>query len=737
VNDSLREDYRAVPPSTGLETGRIEPPAGKPDGHPISAVIVLGVIAAVFFIQYTLPIRDGDLWWQMAYARDFLDRHTLVADHGAFSWTEVDARPVYCAWISQLVLYGIHEAAGLPGLFVLRYLAMAVHILLFWLYARKIGLQGYGLTWLVCLMGLLMSVCASLVKPELFSYALICLMVYLWFVIKTAGEPAYRSCYLFPLIILFWVNAHGGFIFGCLFLFMVGVGETLNALFSPAVAMSRRLLRHLLASCLLSLLAVFATPYGHRYPHALLDGVSDFTPGHYAGIHTWGSIFSDAMSVYHYVDFLIAGCVLLGVLLFVRLRRGRFDWALLLVNLLMIVCYLKFIRSSYLWVPVLCFSTLFLLRDHRSVLDPANPKLGRVVTVLVVLVALLLGGRSYHDRFHRDYEVVYPGFGLSDYHPVEEADFIDTHLSAYRIGNDYNIGGYLVWRLGPEKKLLIDSRSFPFRRWLDRYYRFEQGIDVRGFLDEHRADVWIIWHQFHALNRWFLGSPDWRLVYYGDSAMVYAGAGVELATGLPHSGRGIHDIRNFLQATAVLRHAVALDDWPNVDLMLAAMKERFTRRNQQDLILAFETLGLGLRSYEAGSYGAAVAALEKAKSGAVVWNDRMLANAYMQLAWRYWADDDLVAAKQIVDKAVRLYPESPSALYNAGVVNWYLGRAGMMTPRRDIVDGLLGAFIASGAGEEGIPESVRQIADAILADRYDAKPPILRPPAPKPPSGTR
>lgn len=726
-----------MPPGIGLNTECIEPLPRKPDGHPISAVIVLGVIAAVFFIQYTLPIRDGDLWWQMAYARDFLERHTLVADHAAFSWSDVDTRPVYCAWISQLFLYGVHRVAGLPGLFVLRYLAMAFFILLYWLHAKRAGLQEYGSIWLVCLVGLLMSAGASLVKPELFSYVLICSIVYLWFVIKTVGEAAYRSCYIFPLIILLWVNTHGGFIFGCLFLFMVGGGEALNALFSPKIAMSRRLLRHLFASCLLSLVAIFCTPYGYRYPYALLYGLFDFKPGHYAGIHAWNTIFSESMRVYHYVDFLIIGCAVLGVLFVVRIRRRRFDWAILLVNLAMILCYLKFIRSSYLWVPVLCFSILFLLRDHRSVLDPANPKLKVVTTALVVVAAVLLGVRSYNDRFNKDYEVVYPGFGLSDYHPVEEADFIDAHLSGYRIGNDYNIGGYLVWRLGPEKTFLIDSRHFPFHKWFDGYNRFEQGIDVRGFLDENRADVWVIWHQFQALNRWFLRSPDWRPVFYGDSAMVYVDSGVDLERGLPQNGTGIYHIRNFLQATAVLRHALALRDWPNVDLMLTAMNKRFTREDQQHLILAFETLGLGLRAYDAGSYQAAVAELEKAKFGKRVWNDQALANAYMQLAWRYWTNNDLTAVKTITDKAVRLYPDSPPALYNAGVVNWYLGKTGVMNTRQDIIEKMLRAFLVSSKEAEWVPESVQGIARAILADRYDAKPPLLRPPDLQPPSGAK
>ena len=50
-----------------------------------------------------------------------LDRGTLILDSRIYSWTPTSNAMTYCAWISELTLYGLWRATGLSGIFALRY----------------------------------------------------------------------------------------------------------------------------------------------------------------------------------------------------------------------------------------------------------------------------------------------------------------------------------------------------------------------------------------------------------------------------------------------------------------------------------------------------------------------------------------------------------------------------------------------------------------------------------------
>ncbi|MGH7340654.1 MAG: hypothetical protein ACREKH_09210 [Candidatus Rokuibacteriota bacterium] len=103
-----------------------------------------------------------------------LARGTLIPDHTPYSWTPASNAAIYCAWLSQLVLYGLWNALGLPGLFALRYAVVGGVVLLLWIHARRWGVLAAGptygaATYLILTVVAIGAYAGSLVKPELFS----------------------------------------------------------------------------------------------------------------------------------------------------------------------------------------------------------------------------------------------------------------------------------------------------------------------------------------------------------------------------------------------------------------------------------------------------------------------------------------------------------------------------------------------------------------------------------------
>jgi hypothetical protein len=248
------------------------------------SIITIGLISSS-------PPGDGDLWWQMLYGKYMIENLTLIPDHSVFSWTVAENTVFYCAWIAEILLYSIHSIAGLPGLYGFRYLAALLPmVLLLW-----VGKKNRSATPTVIWLGFLVCYLASFgyggaLKPEMLSFLLFALTVAIYFKLKT--EPKnWKLCYLFPAVMLVWVNTHGGFFVGMTFLGVAVVGELVNYLFRSQAAWPRKLLKHLAISAGLTLVALCCNPYGIHYPIQVVTNILEMNDQHFANIVAYKDIF--------------------------------------------------------------------------------------------------------------------------------------------------------------------------------------------------------------------------------------------------------------------------------------------------------------------------------------------------------------------------------------------------------------------------------------------------------------
>ncbi len=540
------------------------------------------VVLLTLGIRYAEPVRDGDLWWQMAYGRYLIEHRTLIPDHTAFTWTPAENAAVYCAWLSEIFLYLLHAAGGLPALFAFRYACLLIFVLAVYLLARRLGVAGHPLTWLICLLGVLMSQNAAYIKPEIFSYVFMTLTVLAWLRIKGGGNRARRTCWLLPALMLLWVNSHGGFIFGAVFFLVMGIGEALNLLFTPEAAIPAAVRPPFFSALVLSGLAIFVTPYGWRYPAHLVSSLLVHTQeGYFKVIEAYMSTLDPRAAHFHYASYLAAAGLILLSLMAHRTKHPRPDYAILLTNLAFAFLFTRFLRATYYWAPVFSLSAVHLLARRPRGFRPDGRLPASALGGLILLACVFFGARACFDAVCKPYGSRWCGFGISYQNPVEAADFIRSHLPRYRLGNDYGSGGYLLWALWPEEKVMIDPRQFPFKAWLDRYGAFHSGVRVRAFLRDFPFQVCCVRYECRGLIGWFLHAPDWKLAFYGPAAAVFARKDVTLPRGVPRRGRGLEKVRNITQALFVFDFAARIRDWRSARRILAGMRERFKCPNQR------------------------------------------------------------------------------------------------------------------------------------------------------------
>lgn len=711
---------------------------------PVWGVVLACVTLVTLAVIFAEPVRDGDLWWHLVYARYMLENRTLIPDHTIFTWTPTETGSIYCSWLADLLLYLGHVCGRLPLLFVLRYLCMlslpAVGLVL----ARRYRVSRHPLVHLSILCAVLMSYSAAYIKPEILSYVLMTLTTAVWIRLKASDEGAWTWCYAFPVLMLVWVNAHGGFIFGLAFLACMLAGEELNALYCPAAALPLRVRQHLFATVAASAMVCLVTPYGLHYPRQLLRDVFGGNPiGSSQSLGAYVSIFYPGTERLHYPQYLVVAVVILLVLCSRWVRSRRFDWSIAVTNIAFALLYTRFLRTTFYWAPIFAYSVIVLLAQDRRWLWPSRRRAATPLFAGIAVVALALSSRAVYESVADPASSErWLGFGVSYFNPVEETEFIRDNCAGARIGNDYDSGAYLMWRLWPHAKVFIDPRQFPFRSWYAAYRQFETGRDIPGLLRRFPSDIWLVKHRRKTLMGWFQRSPEWHPVFYGPVGAVFRRVASTDPRPPPARGEGLSSIRNVEHTFFPLIFALNVGDVEGAQIIYSGMKKRYSLPVHREAVDSAARLIEAVHAYQREDYAQACKPLAGLLKGDLIKAKPLLVNCLLQLAAARWRHDDYGAAVRASEEALKLLPDSALASYNAGVARWHAHRVSALQASASAQTGLGGnaaadtrwrallrQFVDTAERDEGIPRQSLAIARQILEhNTYQGRPPLLQPP---------
>ncbi len=701
------------------------------------ASLLILIILITLAFRYALPIRDGDIWFHMLYGKYFLENKTLIADHTIFSWTPTTNDTIYCTWLPDIFFYLLYSAFGLKGLFVLRYACLFSLVLGCYLYARNLKIVLHPITWLICLLAVLMSYTAAFIKPEIISYLLMTLLVWNWWHIRSRGDEVWKHVYLFPLIILIWVNSHGGFIFGAVFLFLAGSGELLNTWFASTNTLAPRVRKHLAVALLLAAIMVLVTPYGFHYPVQLFFDLipnqanMDFNNK----VAAYNSPFATSDS------YLFATCantvIVMMVFLFFR-NFKKIEWSNLLTNLVFAFLYTRFFRTTFFWVPVFLFSSLYMLslRDTLPSRHKYHRAFHKVLPIVSVTVCLLFSSKILYNSVVMPEKFLWMGFGISDFNPVTETEYIKKHFPKARIGNSYDQGAYLLWELWPDNKVFFDARHFPYKNWSNDFFNFVNGVNVEEMLKKYPSDLWCIGLMHRKLLWKLLSSGDWKLAFYGKNSAVLVRADILLPANTPRVSQKVFEIRNLASVVEVFRFACSRKDWDTADKILEVIKKTYTGDVYSVGIKWATNMYGGMKAYHQGNYEEALPYLESMSESSMIFK-YMLTSCYHYLSGEAWKRGEDLKALGFAKKAWALVPDNPYSYYSLGAILWQIQQ---MRPDYKVSTGdgkvqlewreFLLEYLRS-APKEAEFDAFRPLAQVMLDGQMESKPPLLIPPEPE------
>lgn len=163
------------------------------------------------FLLCLTPLANMDIWWHLRTGQLILERGA-VPQLDWYTYTGPEQVWIDLHWSFQLVVAAVFAWGGIDGLILLKGLLLAAGVALA---LRAVGNELP--VWIKSLLWLLPVVTIydrNVMRPEVFSYVF--LACALWIVTLAERQP--RLIWLFPVLLLVWVNFHGLFVLGLLVL---------------------------------------------------------------------------------------------------------------------------------------------------------------------------------------------------------------------------------------------------------------------------------------------------------------------------------------------------------------------------------------------------------------------------------------------------------------------------------------------------------------------------------------
>jgi hypothetical protein len=481
-------------------------------------------------------LNDADTAWHIR-AGDYILQTGTPPDTDIFSYTMYGKPWIAHEWLSEVIFSLIHRASGLTGLVIFSSLLIsATFTALFRLLIRK------GVSILPAAFLTLLATATSanhwLARPHLFSITLTLLWVYLLDSYHTTRKTAYL--YLLPMVMMLWVNLHGGYFTGLLLIVIYGVSEVMTIAIGERGSgggWSARGLADLSLAMAGCLLAALANPFGYRIlvlPFLFLK--DKYIVDH---ISEWASASFHGFSGFETYLLLILAVLALsprkmkwaeiGLLLFsvhMSLFAARFHAVFAVIVTPFVGVHLQALlercRDGNEFRPRFRGITRWFLalsgRIERMSGSLRVPGLS-VLAATALVVILLFGVPKTIAPFLRY------GFNPQKY-PVAALDFVqDNHLSG-NVYNKYYFGGYLIYRFFPDPayRVFIDGRAVDL--YGETFFKdFFQVVDYpqpgwSQVLDQFNVQ-WVIHTPDSALSSVLLESPDWALIYSDKVANIF------------------------------------------------------------------------------------------------------------------------------------------------------------------------------------------------------------------------
>lgn len=500
----------------------------------VTDVIFVMLLATLTIVGSQRMFGDGDPGCHIKTGEYILNHRTLPRED-PFSFTMAGKEWVAWEWLSDVIFAWIHGILGLNGVAVFCNLIVAVTFCFLFkiLLSKRVNI-------LIALSLVLVTLGASflhwLARPHIVSW-LFTLISY-WMLDEYQLRRK-KYIYSLPLIMLVWVNLHGGFMIGLILTSIYFFGNFLMFMTISDKTHARDCLRislFLAFIWLFSLFASFINPYGLKLiPHIVDTYVSKSLIVDNTNEFMSPNFHDNTVKLYE-----LCVILLIVVLSFSRRRFNFIQIGLIIFwfhmslfssrNIPLFLIIITPIIGEYLndilnqlqnrmdikeWIKKI-IERFFLISKRFHNLEPGtNSPLYFVMSVVVVVLLCLNGGRVWNRN------ILSAQFDNKRF-PVDAASFIEANQIHGKMFNEFTWGGYLIYRLYPRQKVFIDGRADMYGEPFVKDYIevIRAGTNWSSVLEKNDIN-WAILPTSSPIATVLFADNGWKYIYRDDVAAIF------------------------------------------------------------------------------------------------------------------------------------------------------------------------------------------------------------------------
>jgi hypothetical protein len=418
-------------------------------------------------------------------------------------------------WLAELIMALVHKTFGLTGV-VLSFsvLLAATH----WLLYRTLRSRSDDI--ILCTLVTLLATAASsshwLARPHVFSLFL----TLLWY--RRLDGFQYRdegTLYWLPVLMLCWVNLHGGFVIGLILLGLYIIGNVLGSIGATPTQShrARQKAKTLLFWLLITTAVCCANPIGYEilfFPFRitsdrfLMDRVAEFLSPNFHDVLPFKYMF----------------LVMIGLLAVSRSVLNLTEVALITLFSYMSLYSVRHVSLyAIMAAPILLRlgqdtvrrMPAQILRFYRQRVDHLNAIESKISgtlwpsVVVALIVFLSLTGRLRYD-FN------------ADVFPVAAVEFLKKEPITGRMFNNDEFGDYMIFAAWPEYRVFMDGRSDMYgEKFGNAYLKVANALP--GWKDVlTKFDVsWLIFDTRSPISSALVEQTDWQAIYSDKVATIF------------------------------------------------------------------------------------------------------------------------------------------------------------------------------------------------------------------------
>ncbi len=494
-------------------------PANKILSHLFPSV---GNIIFLVFFLFLLMVRgqglldDGDTGYHIR-AGEYIIENLSIPKHDIYSYHTPPIPWIAHEWLSEAIMGWFHIYFGLNGVIFLFSLLIAF---IFYFLFKFIRLNDGNIiiSTLLVIFAAVTSSMHWLARPHIMS---LLLMLSWYFILDQFQYRNRKWLFILPLIMLLWVNLHGGFITGILLTGVYFIGNFIQTSFSDGEKRKickgkARILFLILSLCVISALL---NPNGYKillFPFSIIsekifmDNVSEFLSPNFHDLS--------------YIIFEIF--LLMSIFIFmVSIKRCT------LIEIMLVILFIHMSLYSRRYIPLFSIILSPIIIKHIGFL--LQERKGRLFN------RFNEKAKSYAelDRISKGY--LWPGIGIviavlwmhsgsvnyginEKIKPVKAVEFLKREIIKGNMFNNDEFGDYLIYSAFPEYKVFIDGRLDMYGPEKIREYRkiseFKSGW--QEIIDKYEIH-WIFYDSDSPLSRFLLEKSDWKLIYSDKVANIF------------------------------------------------------------------------------------------------------------------------------------------------------------------------------------------------------------------------